>query len=175
MQAVALAGGLYRSPEGMGEMVREKTNLTDTTSRLAEAIARRARLEAESSGSQIIMPKELSQLEPLKAHEMLAAETTQLERYRQVINRQKSGLEELIALKRGEVDGRKTEASRLAQRIDEQTKILAQLQKLHDERVVNLQRFLEAVIALDSLHRDKQSNSARLSDAITDWKKRKRS
>jgi hypothetical protein len=39
---------------------------------------------------------------------------------------------------------------------------------------VNLQRFLEAVIALDSLQRDKQSNAASLSVAMTDLEKAQR-
>jgi len=174
VQAVALAGGLYRSPESMGDMMRERNILTDTTSRLAEAIAHRARLEAENHGSRMSMPKELAQLEPFKAQEMLAAETAQLDRSRQSLDRQKSGLENLIALKQGEADSRKIEATRLTQRIDEQTKVFGQLQKLHEERVVNLQRFLEAVIALDSLQRDKQSNSASLSSAQTDLEKAQR-
>jgi len=172
VQAVALAGGLYRSPETTGAIMHEKTVLTETTSRLAEAIVRHARLEAESNDSQTIgMPKELMQLEPLRAHEMLAVETAQLDRSRQSLNRQKSGLENLIALKQREVDSRKLEENRLAQRIDEQTKIFSDLQKLHEQRVVNLQRFLEAVIALDSLQRDKQGNSASLSTAKTEIEK----
>jgi protein involved in polysaccharide export with SLBB domain len=175
VQAVALAGGLYRSPVTPGEMIHEKTALTDTTSRLAEAIARRARLEAETKDAQMIsMPKELMRLEPLKALEMLAVETAQLDRSRQSLNQQQSGLEKLIALKQSEADRAKLEETRLAQRINEQTRIFQDLQKLHAERVVNLQRFLEAVIALDSLQRDKQSNSAALSVAKTDLEKAQR-
>ena len=66
------------------------------------------------------------QLEPLKAHEMLAAETAQLDRSRQSLNRQKTGLENLIALKQGEADTHKIETTRLAQRIDEQTKVFSE-------------------------------------------------
>jgi protein involved in polysaccharide export with SLBB domain len=175
VRAVALAGGLYRSPETTGEMMHEKTTLTDTTSRLAEAIARRARLEAESNDSQMIsMPKELKQLEPIKAHEMLAAENAQLDRSRQSLNRLKSGLENLIALKQGDADNHKIEITRIAQRIDAQTKIFGEMRKLHEERIVNQQRFLEAVIALDSLQRDKQSNISGLSAAKTDLEKAQR-
>jgi polysaccharide export outer membrane protein len=172
VQAVAIAGGVYRSPETTGAIMHEKTALTETTSRLAEAIARRARLEAESNDYQTIsMPKELMRLEPLRAHEMLAVETAQLDRSRQSLNGQESGLENLIALKQREVGSRKLEETRLAQRINEQTKIYGELQKLHQERVVNLQRFLEAVIALDSLQRDKQSNNVSLSNAKTEMEK----
>ena len=175
VQAVALAGGVYRSPETMGAIMREKAALADATSRLAEAVARRARLEAERTDSQVIsMPKELMQLEPLKAHEMLAAESSQLDQSRQSLNRQRAGLETLIALKHGDADNHKTELARLAQRIDAQTKIFGYMQKLHEERIVNQQRFLEAVIALDSLQRDKQSNSAGLSLANTDLEKARR-
>jgi protein involved in polysaccharide export with SLBB domain len=175
VHAVSLAGGLYRSPESIGEMMREKTALSDTISRLAEALARRARLETERDAAQAIsMPKELVQLEPLRAHEMLAAETAQLDRERQTLNREKSGFENLIALKQNEAKSRESEIRRLAQRIDDQTKIFTQLQKLHEERVVNLQRFLEAVIALDGLQRDKQYATIGLSQANTDLEKAQR-
>src|SRR5208337_902454 len=140
VQAVALAGGVYRSPETMGAIMREKAALADATSRLAEAVARRA----------------------------------QLDQSRQSLNRQRAGLETLIALKHGDADNHKTELARLAQRIDAQTKIFGYMQKLHEERIVNQQRFLEAVIALDSLQRDKQSNSAGLSLANTDLEKARR-
>lgn len=175
VQAVTLAGGLYRTPETMGAIMHEKAALTDTISRLAEAIARRARLEAERTDSLVVsMPKELMQLEPLKAHEMLAAESSQLDRSRQSLNRQRAGLENLIALKKGDADTHKIELGRLAQRIDAQTKIFGDMQKLHEERIVNQQRFLEAVIALDSLQRDKQSNISGLSLAKTDLEKAQR-
>jgi len=172
MQAVALAGGLFRSPETTGGMIQEKTALIDTSSRLAEAIARLARLEAASKDSSIIsMPKELMQLEPLKAHEILAAETAQLDRSRQSFNRQKAGLENHIALKQKEVDRRLLEEARITKRIADQSKTFGELQKLHEARIVNQQRFFEAVIALDGLQRDKDSNSAGMSVAKTDLEK----
>jgi protein involved in polysaccharide export with SLBB domain len=177
LQAVSLAGGLYRSPETTREMMQmhEETTLIDTTSRLAEAIARRARLGAESNESQVVgVPQELMQLEPLKAHEIIAVETTQLNRSRQSLNRQKTALEDLVALKQAEIDSHKLEINRLSQRIDEQTKVFSAMQKLHQDRIVNQQRFLEAVIALDGLKREKQANTVSLSIANTELEKARR-
>jgi polysaccharide biosynthesis/export protein ExoF len=103
VHAVSLAGGLYRPSASAAEVLREKRELTEITGRLAEALARRARLEAELDGSQTVtLPKELIHLEPSRVREIVATEHAALDRWRQAISGEKSGLERLIALKQRE-------------------------------------------------------------------------
>src|SRR5262249_13810950 len=122
----------------------------------------------------IAMPKELAELEPLQVREIMAAQRTLLEQSRQVMTREKSGIESLVALKRSEAGRYEREIARLGQRIEEQTKVFAQLKTLHENKVINQQRFLEAVIVLDNLQRDKQTAAAGLSHVNTDLEKAQR-
>src|SRR5262249_52806250 len=143
--------------------------------RVTELIARRARLEAERQGTQTIpVPQELVRLDPSRAREMVDGERAVLDQSRQVISREKSALESLVALKHKSAESYDREIVRLEQRIEEQTKIFSQLQKLHEVKVINQQRFLEAVVSLDGLKRDKQLAVAGLSQVNTDLEKAQR-
>jgi len=183
VQAVSLAGGLYHVPQTSiaealqhtTDAAREKITLTDTLTRISALVARRARLEAEQKGaSTILMPKELLRLEPLRAEEIVVAEQSVLERSRQAFNREKSGLESLVTLKRREVENYEQEIIRLKERIEEQSKISGELKRLHEDRVINQQRFFEAVVTLDGLQRDRQSSVGGLSQANTALEKAQR-
>ena len=174
VQAVSLAGGLYRN-ELSGEAIGQKSALADNKSRLAEAIARRARLEAESSTSRrISMPTELTRLEPNRAREILVAESALLDKSREAYSREELGIQNIVALKQGEAQTWESEIGRLRRRIDEQDKICAQLRKLHEDKIINQQRYLEAVMLLDNLERDLQGAIGNLSQARTDLEKAQR-
>jgi protein involved in polysaccharide export with SLBB domain len=176
LHAVSLAGGLHRlPPSSIVDALREKRMLTETMSRVTELIARRARLEAEREGTQTIpVPQELVRLDPSRAREIVDGERAVLDQSRQVISREKSALESLVALKHKSAESYDREIARLEQRIEEQTKIFSQLQKLHEVKVINQQRFLEAVVSLDGLKRDKQLAVAGLSQVNTDLEKAQR-
>ena len=173
MHAVVLAGGVYRSPSAaVTEAMREKRTLTETLDREAELIARRERLRAERDDvATLATPKELMQLAPKRAGEMMASERMLLERTREVENRERTELEHIIALIKTEADGYRAEIARTEQRIEDQTKIVHELKKHHDGRVINQQRFFEAVAALDASQRDKQSATAGLSHANSNLEK----
>ena len=176
LHAVSLAGGLYRSPmASVAEAMREKRTLTETLSRVTDSVARRARLEAERDDVPAIsLPKELVQLDPQRAEEIMQSERTLLQRSREAASREKSGLESVIALTKGEAESYRVEIARIGQRIEEQTKIFNQLKKLHEEKVINQQRFFEAVTALDGVQRDKQIALAGLSHANTNLERAER-
>jgi len=176
LHAVSLAGGLYRLPmTSAAEAVRERRTLTETMSRAAELIARRARLEAERDGAKTIpVPPELVQLDPLRARQIVAGESALLDQSRQVIDREKLGLESLADLKKKEAADYEHEIERLRKRIEEQTKIFTHLEKLYQDRVINQQRFIEAVVALDGLQRDKQGVIAGLSQVNSALEKAQR-
>ena len=165
LQAVALAGGLRRSPlYSPADLWSEKRTLTETMSRIGELAARRARLEAERVGTPTVTAsQELLQIDPSQAKNLIADERAVMDRSHQVLNGDKAELESLLVLKDSEAKGYEREIARLEQRIEEQTKIFSDLQKLHEDRIINQQRFFEAVIALDSLRRDKQSTVSALS------------
>jgi hypothetical protein len=110
-------------------------------------------------------------LEPSRVREIVATEHAALERWRQALSGEKSGLERLIGLKQREKESYEREIVRLGQRIDEQRKIFTELQRLFEGRVINQQRFIEAVIALDNLLRDKQTAIVGLSQANTELEK----
>jgi epimerase transport system membrane fusion protein len=155
--------------------MRQKRELTDTTGRLAEAVARLARLDAELDGSQTVtLPKELVQLEPFRVREIAAIQRAALDRSRQALIEGKSGLERLVALKQREAESYEREIVRIGQRINEQKKVVTLLEGLHQERVINQQRFFEAVTILDGLQRDKQGSVVGLSQANTEVEKARR-
>ena len=167
MHAVSVAGGLYRAPaSSVADSMREKRILTETMDKLAEAWARKARLEAGRDGAATIqMPAELAQMEPERAAELIASEAKLLERNREVTKRERSALENVIALTRAEVDSYRSEIERTEKRIAEQKAIHDQLKELHIERVINQQRLFEAVAALDAAQRDRQTAIAGLARA----------
>lgn len=176
LEAVSIAGGLYRSPAvSATETMREKRTLIETMSRVAELIGRRARLQAERDDvASIAVPKELGQMDPLGAGEIIQNENAVLQRSRDVTRRERSGLESIIELAKTEADKYQAELKRLEQRIDEQTQIYTQLKKLHEDKVINQQRFFEAVIALDAVKRDGQSTTNTLAQANMNIEKYKR-
>ena len=63
---------------------------------------------------------------------------------------------------------------RLEQRIEDQTKLFNELKKLHENRVINQQRYFEAVAALDLLQRDRQNALSGLSQTNTALEKAQR-
>ena len=173
LHAVSVAGGLYRSPlASVADSMREKRSLNETIDRLGELIARRARLEAERDNAEAIrMPKELEELEPLRAGELIASETNLLQRAREVTKRERTGLESVIQLASAEIESYKSEIARTGKRIEEQATVFDQLKTLHDQRVINQQRLFEATAALNSAQRDKQAAFAGHSRARADLEK----
>lgn len=77
-------------------------------------------------------------------------------------------------LKKKEAADYEHEIERLRKRIEEQTKIFTHLEKLYQDRVINQQRFIEAVVALDGLQRDKQGVIAGLSQVNSALEKAQR-
>ncbi len=119
----------------LSNSMREKRVLTETMDRLAELVARRARLEAErDNAEEIRMPKELAELEPVRGVELIASETNLLQRSREVTKRERSGLESAIELASAEVESYRAEIARTTKRIEEQTAVFDQLKTLHDQQ-----------------------------------------
>jgi polysaccharide biosynthesis/export protein ExoF len=167
MHAVSLAGGLYRSPmASVADAMREKRGLTETLDRLASLYARRARLQAEREESATIAtPPELTQLAPARTREIIESERSVMQRLREVEARDRSWLQDVIALSNKEAEDYKTELTRVAQRIQDQTKVFEQMRKLQEDKIINQQRFSEVLIAFDSIQRDKQLAASGLSVA----------
>jgi protein involved in polysaccharide export with SLBB domain len=159
LHAVSVAGGLYRAPlSSVADSMREKRILNETMDRLVERMARRARLEAERTSADAIgMPKELTELEPVRGAELIASETDLMQRAREVTKREKTALESTIQLANSEIESYRTEIARTGKRIEEMSAVFDQLKTLHDQRVINQQRLFEATAALDSAQRDKQT------------------
>jgi polysaccharide biosynthesis/export protein ExoF len=169
LHAITLSGGFLRSPLG------DKVSLTENLSRQAALIARRARLRAENDGSQLIpIPDELFQLEPTKAAEMIARELKILEQTQQISSREKSMSENLVKLNQDQAENYRQDLVRIERRLAEQTQIYTQLKYLHESKVINQQRFFEAVTALDSLQRDKIAASVNHTQAATNLEKAQR-
>ncbi len=173
LHAVAVAGGLYRAPlASIADSMREKRVLSQTMDRLAELVARRARLEAErDNAEEIRMPKELAELEPVRGVEFIASETNLLQRSHEVTKRERSALESAIKLAGAEVESYRAEIARTTKRIQEQTAVFDQLKTLHDQRVINQQRVFEATAAVDAAQRDRQTAFIGLSRATADLEK----
>jgi polysaccharide biosynthesis/export protein ExoF len=173
LHAVAIAGGLRRSTETSAtEALRERRTLAETLDRLMELVTRRARLQAEQDDApKIAIPAELTLADSVRAEELIDSEQTVLLRQREVDSREKLRLEGLIATHKKEADGYSAEVERIVKRVEDQTTIFTQLKKLHDDKIINQQRFLEAVNALDAVQRDKQSAIGSLSRANAELEK----
>ncbi len=167
MHAVSLAGGLYRSPmASVADVMRERRGLTETLDRLASFIARRARLMAERENAATIpVPKELTRLVSGRANEMIESETIVLQHNREIENRDRTWLQDTIAVSKKEAEDYRTYIERVTRRVDEQMTIVDGLKKLQDQKIVNQQRVLESVVALDNVQRDKEIAMAGLSRA----------
>ncbi len=133
LHAVSVAGGLYRAPlESATGSMREKRILTETMDRIAELMARRARLEAERDDAGAIrVPEELAELEPLRAAELIASETSLLCRSREAAKRERAGLESVIQLAIAEFESHRASLARMEERIQEQTAAFGRLRTLH--------------------------------------------
>jgi protein involved in polysaccharide export with SLBB domain len=173
LHAVAVAGGLHRSPDASAtEALREKRTLTETIDRLLATIARRERLKAERDAAATIpSPAEITSIDRARGEELIASEKTVLLRQREVYKREEDRLKELISTNTKEADRYNGEVARIDKRVDEQSEIFMQLKKLHEDKIINQQRFLESVNALDAVQRDKQNAIAGLSRARADLEK----
>jgi hypothetical protein len=169
LHAISTAGGLYRAPVG------ERLSIAETLSRRAALIARRARLQAEKDGSSTIaVPRELVQMESSEAADMIAREQAILEQSRQVSDRERATLKNIVTINQGETESYRKEIAKLEQRIAEQMQTYTQLKKLHEDKVINQQRFFESVAALDNLQRDRRSTSSNLAQANSNLEKSER-
>lgn len=169
LHAISTAGGLYRAPVG------ERLSIAETLSRRAALIARRARLQAEKDGSSTIaVPRELVQMESSDATGMIEREQAILEQSRQVSDRERTTLETIVTINQGETESYTKEIAKLEQRIAEQMQIYTQLKKLHEDKVINQQRFFESVSALDNLQRDRRSTSSNLAQANSNLERSER-
>ena len=158
LHAISTAGGLYRAPAG------ERFTITEALTRRSSLLARRARLQAEKDGSPTIpVPRELVQLEPFDATDMIAREQAILDQTRKVSEREKSTLQNLVAITQEEAEGYKREIAKLEQRIAEQMQTYTQLKRLHEDKIINQQRFFKSVAALDNLQRDRRATSSSFS------------
>jgi len=120
------------------------------------------------------VPRELVQLESSDAADMIEREQSILEQSRQVSEREKATLQRLVSINQGETEGYKQEIVKLEQRIAEQMQSYSQLKKLHEDKIINQQRFFESVSALDSLHRDRRSMSSSLAQANSNLERSER-
>jgi polysaccharide biosynthesis/export protein ExoF len=172
VHAVAVAGGLRRPGENAAtEALREERSLAEINDRLLEMLVRRERLKAESEGARTIStPREIA-IARARGEELIASEQAVLVSEQEVFKRQQSSLTQKISRLKREVERYQSEEIRLGKRIEEQHTIFTQLRKLHDDKIINQQRFLEAVNALDALQRDKQNVLFGLSNAHVELEK----
>jgi protein involved in polysaccharide export with SLBB domain len=158
LHAVALAGGIYRSAAlNPADGIRENGRRTETLERLKVLLAKRARLEAQREGLNTInVPTELTAIDPIGADGLIAKEQDLLQRYLQLTKSKRSSLEDLVMRTKEEADSYVEGLKSITNRIAEHTKAFDQLRELHDRNIINQQRYLEAVVALDNAERDKQ-------------------
>jgi hypothetical protein len=113
-------------------------------------------------------------MESSEATDMIAREQAILEQSRQVSDRERSALENIVTINQGETESYTKEIAKLEQRIAEQMQIYTQLKKLHEDKVINQQRFFESVSALDNLQRDRRSTSSNLAQANSNLERSER-
>jgi protein involved in polysaccharide export with SLBB domain len=167
LHAVSIAGGLYRAPlESAAGPMRERRVLTETMDRIAELMARRARLEAERDDAGAIrVPEELAELEPLRAAELIASETSLLCRSREAARRERAGLESVIQLAIAEFESHRASLARMEERIQEQTGALGRLRTLHRRGTIDERPLFEAAACLNAAERGKREAFAGLTRA----------
>ena len=105
---------------------------------------------------------------------MIAREQSILEQSRQVSDRERTTLETIIGINQSEMESYKKEIEKLEQRIAEQMQTYMQLKKLHEDKVINQQRFFDSVAAMDNLQRDRRSTGSNLSQANTNLERSRR-
>jgi len=176
LHAVSLAGGLYRpAPSMLVDALREKRTMSEMEDRLAILLARRARLLSEREDeTQIATPPELSRLKPSQDSAMIQTEQSLLRKTTEVFIREKSGLESSIALHKGEIAAYKAEILRIDDRIEDSKKIVADLKRLHEQRIINQQRYIEVLTSLDNSQRDRQATVTALNIASAALEKAER-
>ena len=167
LHAVAVAGGVYRSPAiSIAEAMRERGRLADTLEQLKLHLARRARLVAERDNAPVIpVPRQLAALDRAQADAFIAREQTALDRTREVAARESASLGRFISLTRDETESYETQLIAMNARLKEQDKFFKSIQQLHDQRLVNQHRFVEVLTAMDLVERDKQRAEASLARA----------
>lgn len=176
LHAVALAGGVYRAPNAAAaDALKEKGRLSDALERLKELIARRARLEAERDEKPTVsMPDELLQLDPVRAGKLVELERNMLSGLRDVTIRDKEGLQSFASLTNTEANTYQATITSITQRLGEQSSVFSELRRLYDQKLINHQRYFEAVLALDTAERDKNLAVAGLAHARASIEKTKR-
>ena len=158
LHAVSLAGGIYRSASlNPADGIREKGLRAEKLERLKVLLAKRARLEAEREGLNTIdVPSELIAVDPIGAPGLIDKEQDLLQRHLQLAKSKQSSLEDVVARTKEEADSYVEGLHSTTNRIAEHTKAFDELRELHDRNIINQQRYLEAVVALDNAERDKQ-------------------
>jgi polysaccharide biosynthesis/export protein ExoF len=176
LHAVALAGGIYRAPNVVAaDALKEKSRLSDALERLKDLIARRARLEAERDDNPTVsVPDELLQLDPVRAGKLIELERNLLRGLRDVTSRDKDGLESFASLTNTEANTYQASITSITQRIGEQAGLFGELRRLYDQKLINHQRYFEAVNALDTAERDRNLAVAGLAHAKASIEKTKR-
>jgi HlyD family secretion protein len=143
--------------------------------RLKELIARRARLEAERDDkTTVAVPDDLLQLDPVRAGKLIELERNLLSGLRNVTSRDKEGLESFASLTNTEADTYQGTIASITQRIGEQSSVFGELRRLYDQKLINHQRYFEAVLGLDTAERDRNLAVAGLAHARASIEKTKR-
>ena len=176
VHAISLAGGLYRTAlMSPADSMREKSKLAELIDRSKAPLARRARLVAERDGlTTIETPRELLQLDPHHADDIIDRERIIMQRVRDVDAREKAGLEKMVELSKSEADTFESQITAITNRLNEQTVLFANLRKLHDQKLINQQRFSDSITSLDIVQRDKQFAIASLAHAKANLEKAER-
>lgn len=176
IHAVALAGGIYRSPLlSPGEGLRERSKVSETLEQLKGPIAKKARLEAELSGHDTIgVPADLAELDPAGAQRFIEREQLSLQRNREQDARESESLRSMVQFSQSEVDSYDAEIASMTQRIAEQSQLFERLKTLYQQKIVNAGQFNQSLVALDSVQRDKQLAIAGLARAKASLEKAKK-
>ena len=167
LHAVCMAGGLRGGAAGTTAGAdREKRILAGTMGRLAELIARRARLEAERNNAESIgLPEELAELEPVRAGELIEVETKLLQDSREAARRERVGLERAIQLSNAEIESHRAAIARAEQRIEEQKAAFERLEALCALGFAGRRPIIDADAALDAAQHRKEEALAGLARA----------
>lgn len=167
LHAVSLAGGIYRSTSlSPADGIREKGQQATHMERLKMLLAKRARLEAERNGLNTVdVPSELAAIDPIRAGGLIDKEQDLLQRHLELTKSKKLALEDLVTLTKEEADSYVEGLNSTTNRIAEYTKAFDELKELHNRNIINQQRYLEAVVALDNAERDKQLMISNLAHA----------
>jgi chromosome segregation ATPase len=102
------------------------------------------------------VPSDLIAIDPISAPGLIDKEQDLLQRNLQFAKSKQSSLEDVLARTKEEADSYVEGLHSTTNRIAEHTKAFDELRELHDRNIINQQRYLEAVVALDNAERDKQ-------------------